>query len=179
ACEALVRPGEEREEWAGVGVLVTAGGTREPVDSVRYIGNRSSGRMGFALAQAAAERGARVTVVAANVALARDPRVTYVDVETSAELENACREAFPDCRVLLMAAAVSDFRPARPEAGKIKRQGRDRLGLELEPTSDVLAALVRERRSDQVVVAFAAEHGGEAIEYARQKLADKGVDAVV
>ncbi|MET0685187.1 MAG: bifunctional phosphopantothenoylcysteine decarboxylase/phosphopantothenate--cysteine ligase CoaBC, partial [Solirubrobacteraceae bacterium] len=99
-------------DLAGVALLVTAGGTREPIDAVRFIGNRSSGRMGFALAERAARRGARVTVVAANVALPGAPGVTYVDVATAAELKAACEEAFPACDVVLMAAAVADYRPA-------------------------------------------------------------------
>jgi len=179
ACEAILPSDGQGQDWAGLGVLVTAGGTREPVDSVRYLGNRSSGRMGLALAEAAAGRGARVTVVAANVALPRDPRATYVDVETTEELDRACREAFPDCQVLLMAAAVADFRPVAAEPGKIKRAGRERIELDLEPTADVLAGLVGGRRPDQTLVAFAAEHGPEAIDHARAKLTGKGVDAVV
>jgi phosphopantothenoylcysteine decarboxylase/phosphopantothenate--cysteine ligase len=160
-------------------VLVTAGGTREPIDSVRYIGNRSSGRMGFALAAAAADRGAEVTVIAANVALARDPRVTYVDVRTTAELADACAAAFARCDILLMAAAVADFRPSRPHAGKIKRAGRDQLTLVLEPTADVLAGLTRSRRPDQTLVGFAAEHAADALRLAQDKLAAKHLDAVV
>src|SRR5215204_6123089 len=97
----------------GLRVLVTAGGTREPIDAVRFVGNRSSGRMGFALAEEAARRGADVTVVAANVALPRLPGVRYVDVGTAAELQEACAAAFDDADVLLMAAAVADYRPAR------------------------------------------------------------------
>ena len=143
----------------GLRVLVTAGGTREPIDAVRYVGNRSSGRMGFALADEAARRGAEVTVVAANVALPRSDGVRYVEVETAAELERAAREAFKDADVLLMAAAVADFRPAHPESSKISKSGRDGLTVELEPTADVLAALASERRPGQTVVGFAAEHG--------------------
>jgi phosphopantothenoylcysteine decarboxylase/phosphopantothenate--cysteine ligase len=160
-------------------VLVTAGGTREPIDAVRYVGNRSSGRMGFALANEAARRGAEVTVIAANVSLPREGGVEYVDVESAAELEQAAREAFPDTDVLLMAAAVADFRPASPEASKISKTGRDGLTVELEPTTDVLAALAAERRPGQTIVGFAAEHGEGAAERAREKLDRKGVDAIV
>jgi phosphopantothenoylcysteine decarboxylase/phosphopantothenate--cysteine ligase len=103
----------------GAQVLVTAGGTREPLDSVRFVGNRSSGRMGLALAEEAARRGAEVTVVAANVALPRAPGITYVDVETAEELRAAAVERFARCDVLLMAAAVADYRPAAPREGKI------------------------------------------------------------
>jgi phosphopantothenoylcysteine decarboxylase / phosphopantothenate---cysteine ligase len=163
----------------GLRVLVTAGGTREPIDAVRYVGNRSSGRMGFALAEAAAGRGAEVTVIAANVSLPRAEGITYVDVETAAELERAAHEAFPDADVLIMAAAVADFRPASPEASKISKTGRDGLTVDLEPTADVLAALAAERRPGQTIVGFAAEHGEGAAERAREKLERKGVDAIV
>ncbi len=163
----------------GLRVLVTAGGTREPIDAVRYVGNRSSGRMGFALASAAARLGASVTVVAANVTLARDARVTYVDVETAAQLQEACAAAFEGADVLLMAAAVADFRPARSFAGKLKKAGDERMRVELERTPDILAGLAADRRGDQTLVGFAAEHGAEAIAHGREKLARKRVDAVV
>lgn len=163
----------------GLRVLVTAGGTCEPIDSVRYVGNRSSGRMGLALAAEAARRGAEVTLLAANVALPRPSGVEAVDVETAAELEAAARERFAEADVLLMAAAVADFRPSGPEADKIKKAGRERLELELEPTSDVLAALAAQRRPGQTLVGFAAEHGAEAATRAREKLAGKGVDLLV
>ena len=165
--------------WDGLRVLVTAGGTREPIDAVRYVGNRSSGRMGFALAEAAAALGADVTVVAANVALPRAPGVDYLDVGTAAELRDACLSAFPSCDVLLMAAAVADFTPADPAGGKLKKQGREGLTVELEPTADVLAALAAARRQGQVIVGFAAEHGQGALEYGREKLQRKGLDAIV
>jgi phosphopantothenoylcysteine decarboxylase / phosphopantothenate---cysteine ligase len=163
----------------GLRVLVTAGGTREPIDAVRYVGNRSSGRMGFALADEAAARGAEVTVIAANVSLPRTGGVEYVEVETAAQLEQAARAAFPDSDVLLMAAAVADFRPSSPEVSKISKTGRDGLTVELEPTTDVLAALAAERRPGQTIVGFAAEHGEGAAERAREKLERKGVDAIV
>jgi phosphopantothenoylcysteine decarboxylase/phosphopantothenate--cysteine ligase len=165
--------------WEGVRVLVTAGGTREPIDSVRYIGNSSSGRMGVALARAASARGARVTLVAANVALPAPPGVRREDVGSAAELAAACEREFPACDVLLMAAAVADFTPAAPAEGKIKRAGREELELRLRPTADVLAGLVARRRPGQTIVGFAAEHGSGAVEAARGKLAAKGLDAVV
>lgn len=163
----------------GLRVLVSAGGTREPIDAVRFVGNRSSGRMGFALAEQAADLGADVTVVAANVALPRDPRVRYVDVETAAQLQEACGSAFADSDVLLMAAAVADFRPARSFAGKLKKAADERMRVELERTPDILAGLASARRDDQTLVGFAAEHGGSALEHGRDKLARKRVDAVV
>ncbi len=113
--------GPRRRPWLGVRVLVTAGGTREPIDSVRYIGNRSSGRMGYALASAPPAAGAEVTVVAANVALPAPPGVNVVPVETAAELKAACDERFDATDVLLMAAAVADFRPRDPAAHKLKK----------------------------------------------------------
>lgn len=164
----------------GVRVLVTAGGTREPIDSVRYVGNRSSGRMGFALAEQAARRGAVVTVIAANVALSPPAGVTVVPVETAAELAEACASAFPGCDVLLMSAAVADFRPADPANTKLKKDTADAPdAIALERTPDVLSGLAAARRDDQTVVGFAAEHGDGALAYARDKLARKRLDAIV
>jgi phosphopantothenoylcysteine decarboxylase/phosphopantothenate--cysteine ligase len=165
---------------AGVRVLVTAGGTREPIDGVRYVGNRSSGRMGYALAEQAARRGAAVTVIAANVSLGHAPGVAYRDVETAQQLADACADEFPRCDVLLMAAAVADFRPAAPVAGKIKKTAADAPdSIALEPTPDVLSGLAARRRPGQTLVGFAAEHGGEALANARAKLTRKQLDAVV
>jgi phosphopantothenoylcysteine decarboxylase/phosphopantothenate--cysteine ligase len=163
----------------GLRVLVTAGGTREAIDAVRFVGNRSSGRMGFALADEAAARGAEVTVVAANVSLARDSGVRYVDVESAADLQEACLREFPNCDVLLMAAAVADFRPARAVPTKLKKEGREELTVAMEPTPDVLTGLAASRRPDQTVVGFAAEHGAGALDAARDKLRRKGLHAVV
>ena len=167
-------------------MLVTAGGTREPIDSVRFIGNGSSGRMGVALAEVARARGAEVTVVAANVSLPRPAGVAWHEVATAAQLAAACEREFPACDVLLMAAAVADFRPTEPGAppgqpvvGKLKKAGREHLRLELEATPDVLKTLAAERRPGQTLVGFAAEYGAGAIEYGRGKLRDKGLDAVV
>jgi len=164
----------------GLDVLVTAGGTREPIDAVRYVGNRSSGRMGFALAEAAAARGARVTVVAANVALPRSPRVEVVDVETAAQMQAACEARFDACDVLLMAAAVADFRPSAAADHKLKKdQVGDALAIAMERTPDILAGLAARRRDGQTLVGFAAETGEGALEYGRGKLERKGLDAVV
>ena len=174
ACEAALAPGS----WAGIRVLVTAGGTREPIDAVRYIGNRSSGRMGFALAAEAAARGAEVTVIAANVALQTPPGINIQEVGTAAELTDACERRFDDCDVLLMSAAVADFRPAAPAQAKLKKDSGPP-AIELEPTADVLAGLAARRRSGQVIVGFAAEHGEGAVEYGLGKLQRKGLDAVV
>jgi phosphopantothenoylcysteine decarboxylase/phosphopantothenate--cysteine ligase len=164
----------------GIRVLVTAGGTREPIDSVRYVGNRSSGRMGFALAERAARRGAEVTVVAANVALSAPPGVAVVPVETAAELKAACSQRFDTSDVLLMAAAVADFRPRDPADHKLKKTDPSHPPrLELEATEDVLSGLSARRRAGQVLVGFAAEHGDGAVEYGRGKLERKGLDAIV
>jgi phosphopantothenoylcysteine decarboxylase / phosphopantothenate---cysteine ligase len=163
----------------GLRVLVTAGGTREPIDAVRYVGNRSSGRMGLALAVEASRRGAEVTLVAANVSLSRPEGIRFLDVETAAELEAATRQEFDHADVLLMAAAVADFRPRHPERTKIKKAGRESFALELEATSDVLGELSSSRGQGQTIVGFAAEHGGEVVAEARAKLERKGLDAVV
>ena len=163
----------------GLRVLVTAGGTREPIDSVRYVGNRSSGRMGLALAAEAARRGAEVTVVAANLALPAPAGARVIEVQTAAELLEAARAEFASAHVLLMAAAVADFRPGEAVDDKITKSGRDRLSLSLEPTEDVLAALAAGRAPGQTLVGFAAEHGEGGVERGRAKLQRKDLDAVV
>jgi phosphopantothenoylcysteine decarboxylase / phosphopantothenate---cysteine ligase len=166
-------------DLAGRRVLVTAGGTREQIDPVRFVGNRSSGRMGVALAEAAARRGAEVTLIAANVALPVAAGVERVDVTSAAELEAATAKAFDGADLLLMAAAVADFRPADPNPGKLAREEGSGMTLELEPTADVLAGLAGNRRNGQVLVGFAAEHGGDFVARARGKLERKGIDAIV
>jgi phosphopantothenoylcysteine decarboxylase/phosphopantothenate--cysteine ligase len=166
------------QDWRGLRVLVTAGGTREPIDPVRYIGNRSSGRMGLELAAAAARRGAEVTVVAANVSLPAAADVRVVAVQTAAELLEACEARFDAADVLLMAAAVADFRPVAVAADKIKKDGGPP-ELLLEPTTDVLGTLSARRRPGQVLVGFAAETGARAIAFGREKLQRKRLDAIV
>lgn len=178
AVEAVAPAGTPRP-WDGMRVLVTAGGTREPIDAVRFVGNRSSGRMGFALADEAAALGADVTVVAANVALPRNPRVRYLDVATAAEMKAACDAEFPSAHVLLMSAAIADFRPAAAAAEKIKKAGREELVVTMEPTEDVLSGLSSQRSPGQTLVGFAAETGDGAVEYGRGKLERKGLDVVV
>jgi phosphopantothenoylcysteine decarboxylase / phosphopantothenate---cysteine ligase len=173
----------------GLRVLVTAGGTREPIDSVRFIGNRSSGRMGLALAEEAARRGADVTLVAANVTIPAPAGVETVPVETTSELAKAVRERFDGTDVLVMAAAPADFRPKEVAGGKIAREGGDGesaelsgsggLSMELEPTEDIVAGVASGRRADQTVIGFAAEHGDGGVERGRAKLARKGLDVVV
>ncbi len=164
----------------GLKVLVTAGGTREPIDAVRFVGNRSSGRMGLALAEAAAARGAAVTLIAANVSLERPPGIEYVDVQTAAQLADAAKQRFEGADVLLMAAAVADYRPATAHTGKLKKdETGEELLLRLERTEDVLASLAATRRPGQRVIGFAAEHGEGAVANARAKLNRKRLDAVV
>ncbi len=177
AAERLL--GADGDSLAGASVLVTAGGTREAIDPVRFIGNRSSGRMGVALAEAAARRGAGVTLVAANVALPTTAAVERIDVESAAELAAATRAAFERADILLMAAAVADFRPSSSAAEKLVRERSGGLELRLEATEDVLASLGAGRRDGQVLVGFAAEHGGDYLARARRKLDRKGLDAIV
>jgi phosphopantothenoylcysteine decarboxylase/phosphopantothenate--cysteine ligase len=185
AAEGLLPAGSTATEratdgWAGLRVLVTAGGTREPIDSVRYIGNRSSGRMGVALAARAVARGADVTLIAANLAVPVPQGVHAIPVETAAELADATAVEFEQrCDVLLMAAAVADFRPSSPFAAKLKKDAGMPAPIELERTEDVLSTLSATRRADQVLVGFAAEHGEGAVAYGRRKLHDKGLDAIV
>jgi phosphopantothenoylcysteine decarboxylase/phosphopantothenate--cysteine ligase len=161
----------------GKRVLVSAGGTREPLDAVRYVGNRSSGRMGVALAEEARRRGADVTLLAANLAVAPPTGVTVVETPTAAELE---REALAraDADVIVMAAAVADYRPAAPVEGK---RAKDPLPwtVELEPTVDVLATLGAGRRPGQVLVGFAADGADAGLARAREKRVAKNADLVV
>jgi len=168
---------EGARPWDGLNVLVTAGGTREPIDPVRFLGNRSSGRMGIAIAAAAAKRGATVTLIAANVALPAPAGVRRIDVETTADLERVAREEFPSSQILLMAAAPADFRPEATAESKLTRDGS--LDLKLKPTADILAGLVANRAPGQTIVGFAAEHGGDAVTRARAKLTRKGADLIV
>ena len=160
---------------SGLRLLVTAGGTREPIDSVRFIGNRSSGKMGLAVAREAVRLGADVTVVAANVAGA-EPGTRQQAVETVEELQEAVLDLAADADALVMAAAVSDFTPASRSREKIRRSA-GTTSLELAPTTDILEA-VRERYPDLFVVGFAATHG-DPVADAREKLARKGTDLVV
>ena len=172
--EAQVPTGER--PWDGLRVLVTAGGTREPIDGVRFLGNRSSGRMGIALAAAAARRGAVVTLIAANVSLPEPPGIRRIDVQTGHELAAVCATEFPASNVLLMAAAPADFRPSEVAEGKLTRDAP--LDLHLEPTEDILAGLGASRKDGQTIVAFAAE-AGDNVDRAREKLIRKKADLIV
>ncbi len=162
----------------GKTVLVSAGGTREPLDAVRYVGNRSSGRMGVALAAEARRRGAEVTLLAANLAVPAPNGVTVVETPTAAELEREALERAAAADVVIMAAAVADYRPAEALAAK-RPKDTATWTLELEPTTDVLSALGDRRREGQLVVGFAAETGDTGLERAREKLARKGADLFV
>jgi phosphopantothenoylcysteine decarboxylase / phosphopantothenate---cysteine ligase len=163
---------------AGRRMVVTAGGTREPLDAVRYLGNRSSGRMGVAVADEAARRGAAVTLLlAAAVASPLAPMRT-VRVETAAELRAATLREAETADIVVMAAAVADYRPAAPAEGKRRKDG-DAWLVELEPTADILAELGAARRPGTTLVGFAAEHGDGAVERAREKLRRKGADMIV
>jgi phosphopantothenoylcysteine decarboxylase/phosphopantothenate--cysteine ligase len=161
----------------GKSVLVSAGGTREPLDCVRYIGNRSSGRMGVALAQEARSRGAEVTLLAANLAIPVPAGMDVVETPTAADLEReALARAGTD--VVLMAAAVADYRPSAPRASKRHKDGAP-WSIELDPTPDVLAAIGTARRPGQVIVGFAADEGDAGLERARSKRETKGADLFV
>jgi phosphopantothenoylcysteine decarboxylase/phosphopantothenate--cysteine ligase len=162
----------------GVRVLVTAGGTREPLDAVRYVGNRSSGRMGAAVADEAARRGADVTLILAAATARPAAPMRVVTVETAAELERATLAAAAGADVIVMAAAVSDYRPADAASGKRAKSG-DVWHVALRPTPDILAGLGAARRPGQVLIGFAAEHGDGGVDRARQKLERKGADMIV
>lgn len=158
-------------------LLLTAGPTREPIDAVRYLGNRSSGQMGSALAHAALARGHQVTVVLGPVIVPFPEAVVRVKVETTEEMRQAVLRLWPDHDVLVMAAAVADFRLRTPHPGKLDRRT-GKLVLELEPTPVIVAEASRLRRAGQRVVGFALEPGENA-NRARDKLAEKGLDLLV
>lgn len=179
--EAIFARAEEllgrRGPLRGKRVVVSAGGTREPLDAVRFLGNRSSGRMGVALAAQAARRGAAVTLLAANVSVPLPAGIEVVMTPTASDLE---REALAraDADVIVMAAAVADYRPAAPLAGK-RQKSAEPWTVTLEPTPDVLAQLGARRRDGQVLVGFAADVGEAGLERARAKRARKGVNLLV
>jgi phosphopantothenoylcysteine decarboxylase/phosphopantothenate--cysteine ligase len=159
-------------------VLVSAGGTREPIDAVRFVGNRSSGRMGVALAAEARRRGAQVTLLGANLAVPPPPGVELVQTPTAAELEHEALARAAEADVVIMAAAVADYRPAEALATK-RPKDRSAWTVELEPTTDVLAALGERRRPGQLLVGFAADQGSHGLERAREKRTNKKADLLV
>ena len=168
-------------DLTGRHVLVSAGGTREPIDPVRFIGNRSTGIQGYALAAMAAGRGARVTLVSANVELPEPAGVDIVRVSTAAQLDAAVHAAAPGADIIVMAAAVADFAPLAVAEHKVKKDAAPE-SIPLRRTRDVLASLAAGRRAGQVIVGFAAETGdaeGSVLEHARRKLVAKGCDLLV
>ncbi len=165
-------------DLAGQTVLITAGGTREAIDPVRFIGNNSSGRMGYALATAALQRGARVILISAPTALEAPAGCELVPATSAAQMRTAVLAHLPEATILVMAAAVSDFTPRHPEAGKIKRTGP--LLLELDPTQDILQEAIAQRQAGTTIIGFAAETDSAALlKNARAKLERKGADAIV
>ena len=168
---------ERREQLRGRRVLVTAGGTREPLDAVRFLGNRSSGRMGSALAAEARRRGAQVTLVASNLSV---PAPVGVDVVEAPTAEDVARETLArgDADVVVMAAAVADYRPVHAEQGKRPKDD-EPWTVTLEPTRDVLRELGAQRTNGQVLIGFAADRGERGLERAREKLANKRADLIV
>jgi phosphopantothenoylcysteine decarboxylase/phosphopantothenate--cysteine ligase len=164
-------------DLAGKSVLVAAGGTREPLDAVRFVGNRSSGRMGVALAEEARRRGARVTLLAANLAVEPPHGVEIVQTPTADRLLHEAL-ARADVDLVLMSAAVADYRPAETSGTK-RAKGAEPWTIELEPTEDVVKTLAARRENGQVIVAFGAERGESGLERKRAMLTDKNVDLVV
>src|SRR5579863_4868762 len=163
------------QELAGETVLITAGPTREKIDPVRYLTNRSSGRMGYALAEAALRRGARVLLVSGPTALTPPGAAEVTRVETAEEMRQAVLRLLPEATIVIKTAAVADYRPKSPQSQKIKRTGP--MTLDLEPTVDILGEISRQKRS-QIVIGFAAETQN-ALENARKKLSSKSLDAIV
>ncbi|MFJ7588594.1 bifunctional phosphopantothenoylcysteine decarboxylase/phosphopantothenate--cysteine ligase CoaBC [Streptomyces sp. NPDC097617] len=179
-CRRVLARGTAGPDLTGRHVVISAGGTREPLDPVRFLGNRSSGKQGYALARTAVARGARVTLIAANTALADPAGVDVVRVGTAVQLREAVLTAAPDADVVVMAAAVADFRPAEYAGGKIKKKdGQDPAPVALVRNPDVLAEISADRaRTGQVVVGFAAETD-DVLANGRAKLARKGCDLLV
>ncbi|MDQ3789851.1 MAG: bifunctional phosphopantothenoylcysteine decarboxylase/phosphopantothenate--cysteine ligase CoaBC, partial [Actinomycetota bacterium] len=179
----LARPDALPRDLEGVRIAVSAGGTREPLDPVRYLGNRSSGKQGYALARTAAQRGARVTLVSAHtVGLPEPAGVEVVRAGTALELRDAMHAVSANADVVVMAAAVADFRPTSRADYKIKKTDRDPDPVSLTRNPDILAELVASRRQGQVIVGFAAEtgdSGADVLEHARAKLKRKGCDLLV
>ena len=179
AATLVLARGQIAPDLAGRHVVVTAGGTREPLDPVRFLGNRSSGRQGYALARTAVARGAEVTLVTANVALADPAGVKVIRVETAVQMREATRDAARSADAVVMAAAVADFRPVTAATSKIKKSDAEPAPVALVRNPDILAELAAERlREGQVVVGFAAETD-DALEHGRAKLAAKKCDLLV
>ncbi len=174
--EAVLARLAQSQDMKGEHVLISAGPTYEPIDPVRFLGNRSSGKMGYALAEAALHRGARVTLVSGPTALTPPPVEELVEVETTAQMREALLGRFRHASITIMTAAVSDFAPAKVSGQKIKREAA--MHLDLQPTADILAELGNTRAPGQLLIGFAAETQN-VLENARQKLARKHLDAIV
>lgn len=166
-----------KRDWQGHRILVSAGPTQEPIDPVRYISNRSSGKMGYAIAEAAQARGARVVLVTGPTTIPAPRGVEIVPVETAEEMTKALSARLSWSTVVIMAAAVADFRPKRPASQKLKKQGKIETTLDLERTTDILAALSTQRTT-QLLVGFAAETN-DLLAHAAEKLKTKGIDLIV
>jgi phosphopantothenoylcysteine decarboxylase / phosphopantothenate---cysteine ligase len=173
--DATLRSLNAMPDLAGETVLITAGGTREPIDPVRYIGNRSSGRMGYALAEAALRRGAKVILVSGPSALKPPANATFIPIQTAAEMRDAVMSSLSEATIIIKAAAVSDFTVRQVAPEKIKRKGP--ITLELEPTADILAE-IGAQKNGRIVVGFAAETE-HVLQNARKKLQAKSLDAIV
>ncbi|HUY80880.1 MAG TPA: bifunctional phosphopantothenoylcysteine decarboxylase/phosphopantothenate--cysteine ligase CoaBC [Acidobacteriaceae bacterium] len=174
--EAVLATLHHRNDLSGETVLITAGGTREAIDPVRFLGNRSSGKMGYALADAAERRGARVILISAPTALRAPANCELVPVTTTAEMRDAVLSRVDQATIVIKAAAVADYRPVTPSDRKLKRTGPRTI--ELEPTEDILSEVVARRRTGQLIVGFAAETEN-AVAHGRDKLLRKGADAIV
>ncbi|OAG26863.1 bifunctional phosphopantothenoylcysteine decarboxylase/phosphopantothenate--cysteine ligase CoaBC [Thermodesulfatator autotrophicus] len=172
--ERLMAP----KDFSGQKVLVTAGPTREPLDAVRYLSNRSSGKMGLALAKAAWLRGAEVTFIHGPLSVSVPPYFKAVSVETAGEMAELVKKYFPEADMLIMAAAVADYRPKQVFPGKQKKAQKS-LTIELEPTEDILATVASSKKPHQLVIGFAAEESEKLLEEARRKLKDKKLDLIV
>ncbi len=174
--QAVLEQLSHRHDLAGETVLVTAGGTREAIDPVRFLGNRSSGKMGYALAEAAAKRGARVILITGKTSLRPPMNCDVIQVITSDQMRYAVMERLPEATIVIKAAAVSDYKPVVAAEQKIKRDGP--ITIHLEPTQDILREVAERKRPGTLVIGFAAETENP-FEHARQKLARKGADAIV
>lgn len=169
----------QEKRLAGKKVLITAGGTREKIDPVRFIGNRSSGKMGYALAEYANKQGAEVTLISANSNLKKIDGIKTINVETSEELYNSIDQFFPICDVLIMSAAVSDFKPKQYENQKIKKvENQTSINLEFEKTKDILEYFGQHKNEKQIIIGFAAETN-DILNNAQRKLLEKNVDMLV
>jgi len=166
------------ESLAGKKILITAGPTFERIDPVRYIGNFSTGKMGYAIASALAERGADVTLVSGPVSIHADPRVKLIQVESGQQMHDVCVKAFSKCHAAIMAAAVADFRPVKVADKKIKKENTDLSTIDLKPNPDILATLGKSKKSGQIVIGFALETDNE-IANAQKKLNNKKADVIV